>query len=126
MFFCLYNLAGFNIKYIHCDNEYQSLINELQEAYNVKMIYGNTQEHFPEIERSIRVIKERFRATFHHLPFLKLPADSCNGEDKEMKFLSSYKWNVTLLQPSYDYSPRKLGLCQTLCYTLWNLCSGSY
>jgi hypothetical protein len=72
--FRLYNLAGFNIKYIHCDNEYQSLMNELQEAYNVRMNYANAQEHVPEIERSIRVIKERFRATFHRLPFLKLPA----------------------------------------------------
>jgi hypothetical protein len=70
MFFCLYNLAGFNIKYIHCDNEYQSLMNELQEAYN----YANAQEHAPEIGCSITVVKESFRATFYCLPFLKLPA----------------------------------------------------
>jgi hypothetical protein len=39
--FLLYNLAGFNIKYIYCDNEYQSLMNELQE---VRMHYANAQE----------------------------------------------------------------------------------
>jgi hypothetical protein len=49
-------------------------MNELQEAYNARMNYTNAQEHVPKIECSIRVIKERFRATFHCLPFLKLPA----------------------------------------------------
>jgi hypothetical protein len=48
-------------------------MNELQEAYNVRMNHANAQEHVPEIEQSIRVIKERFRATSHCLPFLKLP-----------------------------------------------------
>ena len=72
--FRLYNLAGFRIRSIHCDNEYRSLMQELETIYEVKMNYSNAQEHVPEVERSIRVIKERFRATFHRLPFTKLPA----------------------------------------------------
>jgi hypothetical protein len=52
--FCLYNLAGFIFRYVHCDNEYQTLINELQEAYNVRMNYTNVQEHVPEIECRIK------------------------------------------------------------------------
>ena len=72
--FRVYNMAGFKIKSIHCDNEYRSLMQELESIYEVKMNYASAQEHVPEIERSIRVIKERFRATFHRLPFTRLPA----------------------------------------------------
>jgi hypothetical protein len=72
--FRVYNMAGFKIKSIHCDNEYRSLMQELESINEVKMNYASAQEHVPEIERSIRVIKERFCATFHRLPFTRLPA----------------------------------------------------
>jgi hypothetical protein len=72
--FRVYNMAGFKIKSIHCDNEYRSLMQELESIYEVKMNYVSAQEHVPEIERSIRVIKERFCAPFHRLPFTRLPA----------------------------------------------------
>jgi hypothetical protein len=72
--FRVYTMAGFKIKSIHCDNEYRSLMQELESIYEVKMNYASAQEHVPEIERSIRVIKERFCATFHRLPFTRLPA----------------------------------------------------
>lgn len=71
--FRLYNIAGFRITTIHCDNEYKSLMGELEDVYGVAVNYASAQEHVPEIERSIRVIKERVRATFHRLPYLKLP-----------------------------------------------------
>jgi hypothetical protein len=71
--FRIYEHAGFFIKTIHCDNQFQPLLKELTEAYGVSINYANPQEHVPEIERSIRVIKERFRATFHRLPFTKIP-----------------------------------------------------
>jgi hypothetical protein len=63
--FRLYNLAGFKIWSIHCDNEYCSLMQELETIYEIKMNYSNAQEHVPEVERSIRVIKEQFCVTFH-------------------------------------------------------------
>ena len=37
------------------------------------MNYANPQEHVPEAERNNRVIKERFCAAFHRLPFKKMP-----------------------------------------------------
>ena len=40
---------------------------------NYKMYSANPQEHVPEAERNNRVIKERFRAAFHRLPFKKMP-----------------------------------------------------
>ncbi len=71
--FRIYNRAGFKITTIHCDNEFRPLMDELEDVYNVHMNYANPQEHVPEAERNIRVIKERFRAAFHRLPFSKLP-----------------------------------------------------
>jgi hypothetical protein len=71
--FRIYNRAGFKIKIINCDNEFRPLMDELQDVYNVVMNYANPQEHVPEAERNNRVLKERFRASFHRLPFNKMP-----------------------------------------------------
>jgi hypothetical protein len=71
--FRIYNKAGFKIATINCDNEFQPLMAELQDVYNVTMNYANPQEHVPEAERNNRVIKERFRAAFHRLPYKKIP-----------------------------------------------------
>ena len=71
--FRIYNTAGFCITTIHCDNEFRPLMDELRDHYNVTMNYANPQEHVPEAERNNRVIKERFRAAFHRLPFKALP-----------------------------------------------------
>jgi hypothetical protein len=72
--FRVYNMTVFKIKSIHCDNECRSLMQELESIYEVQMNYTSTQEHVPEIDRSIRVVQERFHATFHRLPFTRLPA----------------------------------------------------
>jgi hypothetical protein len=71
--FSIYNRAGFQITIINCDNEFQPLVHELQDVYNVSMYYANPQEHGPEAGRNNRVIKERFRSAFHRLPFKKVP-----------------------------------------------------
>jgi hypothetical protein len=39
---------------------------------DVKFNFANPNEHVPEVERSIRVIKERIRATYHHLMLDKM------------------------------------------------------
>jgi hypothetical protein len=46
---------------------------ELQDVFGVAMSYDNPQEHVPEAERNNRVIKERFRAVFHCMPFKMIP-----------------------------------------------------
>jgi len=50
--FRIYNRAGFRVSTIHCDNEFQPLMQELQDVYNVTMNYANPQEHVPEAERN--------------------------------------------------------------------------
>eukprot|EP00978_Attheya_sp_CCMP212_P028786 scaffold100331_cov51-Attheya_sp.AAC.8 len=37
--------------------------------HHITMNYANPQEHVPEVERNVCVIKERVRATYHRLPY---------------------------------------------------------
>jgi hypothetical protein len=63
--FQIYNCAGFKITTILCDKMFQPIMNEMDKIYGIRMNHANAQEHVPEVEQSIRVIKERFRVTFH-------------------------------------------------------------
>ena len=112
--FRVYNRAGFTIKSIRCDNEFRPLLDELQDIYNIVPNYANPQEHVPEAERNNRVIKERFRAAFHRLPFNKIPkimvkilAMECA---KKLNFFSSQRRCITLLQSKNDHASTKFGL----------------
>jgi hypothetical protein len=71
--FQLNNRAGFKVTTINCDNEFQPIMKDVEKIYGVRMNYANPQEHVPEIEQSIQVIKERFRDVFHRLPFKRIP-----------------------------------------------------
>jgi hypothetical protein len=53
--------------------EFEAVLREM--AYEFKFIpnIAAAQEHVPVVERSIRVVKERCRATFHGNPFRSLP-----------------------------------------------------
>ena len=113
--FRLYNHAGFQITKIHCDNEFRPLMNELQDNYNITMNYSNPQEHVPEAERNNRVIKERFRAAFHRLPFKKLPkimvkiltmecAKKLNFFPPQGGISTYYSPRMIMHQQSLDYS----------------------
>ena len=68
----VYNQGGFTIKYIHCDNEFRPLVNVTASKHHITMNCANPQEHVLEAERNNREIKERWRATFHRLPFTYL------------------------------------------------------
>ncbi|KAL7564642.1 hypothetical protein ACA910_009330 [Epithemia clementina (nom. ined.)] len=70
--FRMYNAAGFRITKIHSDNEFRPLRDNLKNLENIEIKLANAQEHVPEAERNIRVMKERVRATFHRLPFTKI------------------------------------------------------
>lgn len=67
-----YKARGLNITNIHADDEFASLQQSLL-ANNIVLNVAAQNEHVPEIERTIRTIKERNRATVHGLPFLRYP-----------------------------------------------------
>ena len=69
----IYTLGGFRVTMIHCDNEFCPLIDPLALEFGIQVNYASPQEHVPEAERNNRVVKERVRATYHHLPYERLP-----------------------------------------------------
>ena len=66
--FTKYNKAGFEIKEFHADNEFQCFEDHL-EAIDITPNFCAAQEHVPEIERLVQLVKERYRATYHSTPY---------------------------------------------------------
>ena len=73
--YTVYKNGDFNIEEIHCDNEFRSVMTEWAASKNpiIRVNYANPQEHVPRAERNNRVIQERVRAMYHHMPFVHLP-----------------------------------------------------
>ena len=68
-----YNDGGYNIRSIHCDQEFKPIMDEVKDELDIKMNYAVTDEHVPEAERNNRTIAERIRATYHNLPYKTMP-----------------------------------------------------
>ena len=67
-----YRARGFRIQFVMADNEFKGLrVNLLKLRIYLNCAAAN--EHVPEIERAIRVIKERVRSSISSLPFRALP-----------------------------------------------------
>ena len=73
---CSYYLQqGFQIVFIKGDGEFALLEVWMATVYGApKLNLASANEHVPEIERKIRVIKERVRAVIYSIPFNSLPA----------------------------------------------------
>ena len=65
-----YTRHGFEIVDVHTDKEFECLRESLG---NVSLEICGPDEHVPEVERSIRTMKETMRATAHGLPYRHLP-----------------------------------------------------
>ena len=65
---------GFRITTVHSDGEFaplRALVAALPGGPMINLASAN--KHVPEIERKIRVVKERFHAARHGLPFQQIP-----------------------------------------------------
>jgi Reverse transcriptase (RNA-dependent DNA polymerase) len=69
----VYKSRGFSIKMVHADEEFTSMRDKLLELDGIGLNIAATNEHVPEVERVIRTIKERNRATTDALPFVNYP-----------------------------------------------------
>jgi hypothetical protein len=69
----VYTKAGFKIRYVCADPEFDSMLNEMAFEYEFIPNIATAQEHVPVVERSIRVVKEWCQATFHGNLFKSLP-----------------------------------------------------
>ena len=67
--------GGFQIKEIHCDNEFRTSMTSFARKHSrqITMNYTSAKEHVPRAERNNRTIQERIRATYHRLPYDHLP-----------------------------------------------------
>jgi hypothetical protein len=68
----LYRARGFRVQFVFADNEFSGLRAQLLQL-RVYLNCAAATEHVPEIERAIRVIKERTRASLNSLPFKIVP-----------------------------------------------------
>ena len=69
---CLHQ--GFCITTLHVDGKFEPLKPVTQALPGRPMANtASANEHIPEIERRVRVVKERSRATRHGLPFSRMP-----------------------------------------------------
>jgi hypothetical protein len=69
-----YIQRSFHITTVHADDEFAPLNTLIESMPGGPMVnLASANEHIPEIERIIRVVKERCRATRHSLPFERIP-----------------------------------------------------
>jgi len=66
----LYETQGFKIPDIHADKEFACITNDMLPT---RLNIADADDHVPEVERSIRTIKEHIRCTIHGLPFRCIP-----------------------------------------------------
>jgi hypothetical protein len=104
--FTTYNSAGFNIKEIHCDREFEHLEMELESEFAVRVNLTTAQEHQPDIERPLRTIKGRYRSMYNLCPFKMWPKLMIiRGASEAVKWLNSLPPAGGL---SAQFSPRAI------------------
>ena len=68
----VYKHRGSSVTKMFMDNEFEVLENSLKEI-NINLNTAAAKEYVPEIERMIRVVKERARSYWNTLPFQTMP-----------------------------------------------------
>ncbi len=63
-----YNKAGFDIKTLYTDRQFECLWDVMTDI-DITLDTAAAQAHQADVERMIRLVKERFRSIFHSLPF---------------------------------------------------------
>ena len=69
--FKIYAIRGFNVTTIHVDIQFKAMKDRKRISPAVNVV--SKDEHVPEIERMIRVIKERARCYYAMLPYKRIP-----------------------------------------------------
>jgi hypothetical protein len=65
----MYEARGFNITRLEADREFSCIVNNV---LPIDLNIADADDHVPEVERSIRTIKERTRCTVQGLPFRRV------------------------------------------------------
>ena len=67
-----YKMHKHEIEFMLCDNEFGPLKTRLREEGGAEMNLSAPNEHVPEVERNIKLIKERLRSTLAGMPYEKI------------------------------------------------------
>ena len=103
--FRIYNVNRFVVTKMRADPEFE-MLRDVMLDLDIELECCSAQEHVPEIERSIRVIKERFRTLYHRLPFNAIPKVMVKVAAMEcVKWLNSFPPRTGV---SDFYSPRAI------------------
>ena len=103
--FIKYNTAGFVIKELHADPEFECIKEEM-EINDIKVNLTAAEEHQSDIERLFRVIKERYRAMYHRCPYAMWPKIMViRGASEAVKWLNTFPPKGGI---STTYSPRAI------------------
>ena len=68
-----YKMHNHEIEFILSHNEFGPLKTRLREKAGTEMNISAPNEHVPEVERNIKLIKERLRSTLAGMPYKKIP-----------------------------------------------------
>jgi hypothetical protein len=99
----IYRNRGFNPTDLHADGEYDAL----QAVFpTIHFNICAADDHFPEIERAVRTVKESIRATIHGMPYARTrpscPCErACYVRNPKLKHAPASRWCELYLVPSY-------------------------
>lgn len=88
--YAIYRKRGYTITQINDDGEFECLQGDIASNLKDDLNIAPNDEHVPEIERTIRTIKERFRCLYHSTPFKHYPPCMI----VEMVFLTNFWLNA--------------------------------
>jgi hypothetical protein len=98
-----YTLREFTVKYVFVDIQFEGLRNRMRDIVMINVV--SQQEHVPEMERFIRVIKERTRATHAMLPFTRIPKKVLVAMlTNNVFYINAFPWPQGVLQELSPYT----------------------
>ena len=68
-----YNKVDIIISCIHAENEFKTLLSELEDGWDVEMNFSLPGAHVLDIKRANKVLQERSRKVLYRLPFKLIP-----------------------------------------------------
>ena len=109
-----YKSKGFHVNYMFTDGEFKPMRDALEEEAQVELNTAAKNEHVPDVEANIRVIKERVRSSIHGMPYDALPANF----KRELVLVCVSMLNTMPRKAgvSEAFSPRELVTGKTLDY----------
>ena len=69
-----YNNADVVISKLHADNEFKSVMEDLDEKWELDVNLAHPGDHVPDIKRENQTLQERFRVNVYRLMFGAIPA----------------------------------------------------